>query len=573
MRSVVKYFSLLVVLLGFKQTNCFTSSRQFKSKTEAWTPPFQHDMTATASEIITTGLPTPKASVVFVAGSEPSGYGATSPEPNPTWLHVAHQLALRLPHFSQTVQEEDATSIETLAIPVDEVTPKELSRANIVVVFGVATKQEEETLARVLNQCSTNDGLQAVLCDPTCGEATQQRQFAGSYPKAASSWQSLVAKLAPWSTVASHQRLLQKTATLLARKSSEDYIFAILFALHGLVTPIDVVASDINPSWEKGVLRNAQEFKNMVDCCGPQIQAALTDPQSKEAIDQLNAVDLRDQVGSYRVIVSNETPELEDFTLCILQQNNCFQCNAPILTQPKVPLIESWQGKKLDAKSAQQIFMGHLKHPESASCSQQKPWSWKIVVGANPAYDAFPLQHQLFYPSGKGGAMWYDPVFCVETLQGDLVWCKRHYRCTKRRHWSGRTAGAWTLTTLDNGMVSDEQWTTVDAADDLSWAVLHYSGAARRAGQSYVGALLCTADGRWPANAREGPELERIRTAFRHCDLELWELFGGSTAQSFMWSPKFTDWAVVNPPPLEPIGDVSITTWRKRERAREQHAK
>ena len=36
----------------------------------------------------------------------------------------------------------------------------------------------------------------------------------------------------------------------------------------------------------------------------------------------------------------------------------------------------------------------------------------------------------------------------------------------------------WTLTTLDNGVISKEHWTTVDAADDLSWAVFHYSGAA-----------------------------------------------------------------------------------------------
>jgi len=329
------------------------------------------------------------------------------------------------------------------------------------------------------------------------------------------------------------------------------------------------VASDINPSWEKGILRNAKEFKTMVDCCAPQIQAALSDPQSKEAIDQLNAVDLRDQVGSYRVIVSNETPQLEDFTLCILQQNNCFQCDAPILTQPQVPLMESWQGKPLDAAAAKQIFTGHLKNPESADCSQEHPWSWKIVVGANPAYDAFPLQHQIFYPTGKD-SMWYDPVFCVETLQGDLVWCKRHYRCTPRLHWSGRKAGAWTLTTLDNGMKSEEHWTTVDAADDLSWTVLHYSGAARRAGQSYVGALLCTPDGQWPVSARSGVELERIRTAFRNCDLELWELFGGNTEESYMWSSKFTDWAAANPPPLDPIGDISITAWRKQERAREQ---
>ena len=97
---------------------------------------------------------------------------------------------------------------------------------------------------------------------------------------------------------------------------------------------IDAVKTDINPSWEKGVIRNAMDFKKMADCCGPEIKAALSDPQTKKAIDLLNAVDLRDQVGSYRVIVSNETPQLEDFSLCILQQNNCFQADAQILEHP-----------------------------------------------------------------------------------------------------------------------------------------------------------------------------------------------------------------------------------------------
>merc|ERR1711957_133998 len=233
-------------------------------------------------------------------------------------------------------------------------------------------------------------------------------------------------------------------------------------------------------------------------------------------------------------------------------------------------------GKPLDAEAGRHILIGHLDHPNAHPCGQNKPWSWKIVVGANPAYDAFPMQHQIFYPTGgekaKEGksntskSLWYDPVFCVETLDNELVWCKRHYRCTPRRHYSGIKDGAWTFTTLDNGMMSEEHWTTVDAADDLSWAVVHYSGAARRAGQSYVGALLLTPDGLWPEGSRDGEELERIREAFRVCDLELWELFGGSPEESFLWGEEFLEWRDRNPPDLELIGDISIAAWRKREK-------
>ena len=54
-------------------------------------------------------------------------------------------------------------------------------------------------------------------------------------------------------------------------------------------------------------------------------------------------------------------------------------------------------------------------------------------------------------------------------------------------------ASLWSLATLNlpqspAGVISDERWTMVDAADDLSWAVFQYSGAASVVGQSYTGA-------------------------------------------------------------------------------------
>ena len=51
----------------------------------------------------------------------------------------------------------------------------------------------------------------------------------------------------------------------------------------------------------------------------------------------------------------------------------------------------------------------------------------------------------------------------------------------------------------------------VDVPDDLSWALFAYSGAASAAGQSYTGAVLCTADGQWPAASQE----DRVNAALR----------------------------------------------------------
>ena len=92
--------------------------------------------------------------------------------------------------------------------------------------------------------------------------------------------------------------------------------------------------------------------------------------------------------------------------------------------------------------------------------------------------------------------------------------------------------------------------------------MFHYTGVARAAGQSYQGALLCSEDGAWP----RGADQARLFAAFAECGLEPWELYGHGEDASVMWSPKFTDWADANPPPLDRIGDMTVTKWRKLER-------
>lgn len=112
------------------------------------------------------------------------------------------------------------------------------------------------------------------------------------------------------------------------------------------------------------------------------------------------------------MIVSFETPKLEDFSLCILQQHNCFNCDAKIIEDPPVPALSKWRGEALDAAAANRILVGHWNGAASngvaaaADGAAGEPWSWKVVVGANPAYDAFPMQHQLFYPTANGKSLW-----------------------------------------------------------------------------------------------------------------------------------------------------------------------
>ena len=70
-------------------------------------------------------------------------------------------------------------------------------------------------------------------------------------------------------------------------------------------------------------------------------------------------------------------------------------------------------------------------------------------------------------------------------------------------------------------MTSNEFWTVVGAADDLSWVVFHYAGAASAVGQRYLGGLLCTPDGSIPPQN----ELPAIWDLFRSAGIQPWELY------------------------------------------------
>jgi hypothetical protein len=63
-------------------------------------------------------------------------------------------------------------------------------------------------------------------------------------------------------------------------------------------------------------------------------------------------------------------------------------------------------------------------------------------------------------------------------MNGEVVWRRRHYRVKR-----DKLPGQFFFSVLDNGVTSLEFWRIVDVAEDLSWAVFYYSGAAAAAGQ------------------------------------------------------------------------------------------
>ena len=209
------------------------------------------------------------AKVAFVSSSQSySGYGLTSPEPNPTWNVVADQLAKRLPNFAeetskptssspqtQPLQQKEAEDseelIETQSFDVAQLQPTDLNGFDVVVALGVGSttenssnnnkvnkEEEEQRFLKALNCCSSNSNsssngngnnnsnIVALLADPTCSSHILNRRFAGKYGMSSSSssdnsatastrttnaiLQEATASI-PWTDVASSKRLLEKT--------------------------------------------------------------------------------------------------------------------------------------------------------------------------------------------------------------------------------------------------------------------------------------------------------------------------------------------------------------------------
>ena len=62
----------------------------------------------------------------------------------------------------------------------------------------------------------------------------------------------------------------------------------------------------------------------------------------------------------------------------------------------------------------------------------------------------------------------------------------------------------------------------MDCAEDMTWAVFYYSGAASTAGITYRGALICTQSGEVPTDAAVNA---RVDKALHACGIRRWEMF------------------------------------------------
>jgi hypothetical protein len=478
--------------------------------------------------------------VALLVPSSPSAaskFGSRSPVLSPpSYLEVAEQLARKISHFSdgrvvaRVVTPPPPSSSSSSSDDDDDNDndrdgDDELCLASdALFAVGLTSPSDIRYLSRKFRErresTSSSSGGGEMMCQFAidCGTHSYA-PVVGPYD-AANNASPIITSMSPWSDVASGYRLSSQMSRLFDEMSTDEFALATMLYFDRFSgRRIPWVMHSIDVTWEKGPYRNAREVYDMVTKCGSCISKCLSDENCSSCIKALDKIDTRDQVSSYRTLVSYESELLRDFSLCILTKNNVFGCDAKIPTLPVVRPMATWRGTEVTSDVARSIMIGHLRGVvggASPEGSRRLDVSWKVACGANAAYDQFPSQNQLFYPAARGTDLWYDPVFRVETIDGRDVWCKRHYRVR-----SGTVPGTFRFSVLDNGVTSDEFWTVLGAADDLSWVAFHYAGAAAAVGQRYIGGLLCTPDGGLPPPG----DLDEIWRLFRSAEIEPWELF------------------------------------------------
>lgn len=453
------------------------------------------------------------------------GEGSISPLKSKPWfnvmLHTAKRLkwvdeAFELLVFTDKVLESDVSSVENLK--------RELSQANILVVIAV-TKQESVNFLLDKAQIIPN-----IICFNS--SSALNNKLGGLFIPTEVK-ENLFSKVAEFSRPTKIKESLEVVKTLNGtwdRHNSDDIRFCLLIIINSYIRPVPI----LNNLRAKGF----STLNCMVKNCGPQILNCLLDPDCRKALQCLNKCSPIDQVCNYQCIASYESKYLEEFSLCVLQKNNCLQLDSKIPTKPYVPPMVNFRGERLCHETAEDLFVGWLGNLE---------WSWRVVAGQNPAYDQFPCQYQLFYRGRAKGSFWYEPVFQVRTLEGKLVWRRRKYRVKR-----GKVQGTFYFSVLDNGVVSNEFWTIVDVSDDLGWGLFHYHGAARVAGQSYTGAVLVSPNGDYPDEA----EKSKLFSALDRCGIKEWELFNVDNC------------SCIDPPLGLPVGSslhskIEIEKWKQ----------
>jgi hypothetical protein len=454
----------------------------------------------------------PSNIVAIIPTAQTESFFVTKPRRgSDTWMEVLEQVRTKLSWEKLNV---------TMAIKTYEEFNRQRTKGDVAVLIGFNESDPAVDVGQLRSQLSAFRSVAAF----ECSEGISRCQNFGDFDPF-SLWKGLeqffddnIDKTSPRRKARLAYEVSEESWS---RRSSDDILFLIEVLVDTFSKPIKSVQS-VTSTEATGLT----ELSCMCGNCANEMINCFKNPTCRKALACLNKCRGNDQVCAYRCITSHETQDFENFARCILQRNNCMKNSASIPQTPNPAPLSTFRGQPLTHEVALQIFEGHLApRPRDASLLSEeqpfefRPQSWMVVCGQNPAYDYFSCQHQIFYKdANSSNVVWYDPVFKVVTLAGEEVWRRRHYRVRK-----AQLPGQFYFSVLDNGVMSNEFWRILDCADDLSWGVFYYAGAASAAGTNYRGALIVSPDGKWPTMTDD--TYARIESALGRGGIKLWEMF------------------------------------------------
>lgn len=400
-----------------------------------------------------------------------------------SWLEAIQHLVRKVLWIEPTLRLDVRCVESFLDQPLD--TPS--------VLFLVSMSETDFSLGSVVKAVSSAQNLLVFSSEPPI-----QDEAVSSAARSPSS--KMHARASLKTSKQSSEQVLAKCYDLWSRSTTEDAVYSVLFAIHFAVAPVKIVT-------QEPAIDTLDKIFTLCTKCFSELISVAFDGQARSCLQCQSECDPRDQTQMYRCTVRHESEALSKLVRCF-ERRGVFDCNAQISRLPDFEPVQHFRREVLSHELAWKIMEGHWNSPQGVS--------WRPVLGQNPAYDYFPCQLNSWYRDPSGNRGWYDPVFKVVTLDGQEVWRKRHYRVLP-----GSEPGSFNLSTEDNGVSLREFWRIVDVDDNLSWAILHYTGAAPSVGQSYSGSLLVSKDGQVPADV----DPSRISAAFLRAGVAPFELY------------------------------------------------
>ena len=288
-----------------------------------------------------------------------SKFGEKSPVDPPPLLDAAKQLVRKNTHFSVDLVDTDIVMVprEGDDDSMSEIS-QQLQNVDVLLALGLQSDWDMKFAEELFQERRNRDeSCRNRQCHFALDCAKKLPAVVGPYDETSPP----ILAAFPWTLAASAQRMKDQMEGLFGRRTTDDFSNAIMIFLNQFSgKKVDWVKHSIDATWEKGPVQNAEEFVSMVSKCGDCVVKCVQDENCKECLDKLTEIDTRDQVASYRTIVSYESDLLRDFSFCILQKNNIFGCDATIPELPKVPPITEWRGKPLTREDGRAILIGHL---------------------------------------------------------------------------------------------------------------------------------------------------------------------------------------------------------------------